>query len=80
LGENAASFEEIDRLLMSAGFRMGPFELVDLIGCDVNYAVTQSVYEAYFQDPKYRPHPIQRRMVESGRLGRKSGRGFYDYH
>ncbi len=79
LGENAGSVEEIDRLLVSAGFRMGPFELVDLIGCDVNYTVTQSVYEAYFQDPKYRPHPIQRRMVESGRLGRKSGRGFYNY-
>lgn len=79
LGEQAADVATIDRLLKSAGFRMGPFELVDLIGCDVNFAVTQSVYEAYFHDPKYRPHPIQRRMVESGRLGRKSGRGFYRY-
>ncbi len=79
LGEQAATVEEIDELLKSVGFRMGPFELIDLIGCDVNFAVTQSVYEAYFQEPKYRPHPIQRRMVESGRLGRKSGRGFYRY-
>lgn len=79
LGEDAADVATIDRLVKSIGFRMGPFELIDLIGCDVNLAVTQSVYDAYFQDPKYRPHPIQRRMVESGRLGRKGGRGFYDY-
>ena len=79
LGENAADAATIDKLLKSAGFRMGPFELIDLIGCDVNLAVTQSVYEAYFHDPKYRPHPIQQRMVDSGRLGRKTGRGFYTY-
>ena len=79
LGENAADPATIDQLMRSLGFRMGPFELIDLIGCDVNLAVTQSVYDAYFQEPKYRPHPIQRRMVESGRLGRKTGRGFYEY-
>ena len=79
LGENAADHETIDRLMRSLGFRMGPFELLDLIGLDVNLAVTRSVYDAYFQDPKYRPHPIQQRMVDSGRLGRKSGRGFYSY-
>ena len=79
LGEGAADVATIDRLLKSLGFRMGPFELIDLIGCDVNFAVTKSVYEAYFHEPKYRPHPIQQRMVESGRLGRKTGRGFYDY-
>jgi 3-hydroxybutyryl-CoA dehydrogenase len=79
LGERAADHETIDRLMRSLGFRMGPFELLDLIGLDVNLAVTQSVYDAFFQDPKYRPHPIQQRMVDSARLGRKSGRGFYTY-
>lgn len=79
LGERAADHETIDRLMRSLGFRMGPFELLDLIGLDVNLAVTQSVYDAFFQDPKYRPHPIQQRMVQSGRLGRKSGQGFYEY-
>lgn len=79
LGEGVTDHENIDRLISSLGFRMGPFELLDLIGIDVNFAVTQSVYNAYFQDPRYRPHPIQQRMVDSGRLGRKSGRGFYNY-
>ena len=80
LGEGIASVEEIDRLMKEGGgFRMGPFELMDLIGIDVNLAVTQSVYEQFFHDPRYRPHPIQRQMVESGRLGKKSGKGFYNY-
>ncbi|MCP4357315.1 MAG: 3-hydroxybutyryl-CoA dehydrogenase [Chloroflexi bacterium] len=80
LGEEAADVATIDNLLKSLGFRMGPFELIDLIGSDVNFAVTQSVYNAYFHEPKYRPHPIQQRMVESGRLGRKAGKGFYEYN
>ena len=80
LGENAADVPSIDKLVRSLGFRMGPFELIDLVVCDVNLEVTNSVYEQYFQDPKYRPHPIQQKMVASGRLGRKSGRGFYNYH
>lgn len=79
LGENATDVPTIDRLMRSLGFRLGPFELIDLIGADVNLAVTQSVYDAYFQEPRYRPHPIQAQMVGSNRLGRKSGRGFYDY-
>jgi 3-hydroxybutyryl-CoA dehydrogenase len=79
LGEHAADVPTIDKLIKSLGFRMGPFELLDLIGLDVNFAVTQSVYHAYFEDPKYRPHPIQQKMVEAGLLGRKTKRGFYEY-
>lgn len=80
LGEGVATVEEIDRIVRSSGgFKMGPFELMDLIGVDVNYAVTKSVYEQYFQEPRFRPHPIQRQMVEAGALGRKTKRGFYSY-
>jgi len=80
LGEGTAPHEQIDRIVrLSGGFRMGPFELMDLIGIDVNYAVTQSVYEQFFHEARFRPHPIQRRMVEAGTLGRKTGRGFYPY-
>ncbi len=61
------------------GFRMGPFELMDLIGLDVNFAVTESVFEAFFYDPRFRPSLTQRRLVEAGWLGRKAGRGFYNY-
>lgn len=72
--------EEIDRVLTNVGgFRMGPFTLMDLIGIDVNYDVTQSVWNAFYNDPRFRPHRIQREMVESGRTGRKAQEGFYKY-
>jgi 3-hydroxybutyryl-CoA dehydrogenase len=80
LGEGVAPVEVIDRIVkLEGGFKMGPFELMDLIGIDVNYAVTQSVYEQFFHEPRFRPHPIQRRMVEAGTLGRKTKQGFYTY-
>ncbi|MDR5684285.1 MAG: 3-hydroxyacyl-CoA dehydrogenase NAD-binding domain-containing protein [Armatimonadota bacterium] len=80
VGEGLADVATVDSAVRDGGgFRMGPFELMDLIGIDVNFAVTRSVYEAFFGEPRYRPHPIQRRMVASGRLGRKTGRGFYEY-
>jgi len=80
LGEGVAAVEEIDRIVKAVGgFRMGPFELMDLIGIDVNFAVTKSVYEQTFGEPRFRPHVIQERMVNAGLLGRKTGRGFYDY-
>ena len=80
LGEGRIAHDLIDRAMKGSGrFRMGPFELMDLIGIDVNLAVSRSVYEAFFSDPRFRPHPIQQRMVESGLLGRKTGRGFYEY-
>jgi 3-hydroxybutyryl-CoA dehydrogenase len=80
LGENVATVEQIDRIVrQNGGFPMGPFELMDLIGIDINFAVTQSLYEQYFGEPRYRPHPIQKRMIDSGMNGRKVGRGFYRY-
>ena len=80
LAERIAPVPAIDRLLREAGgFVLGPFELMDLIGLDVNLAVTESVFQATAFDNRYAPHLIQQEMVRSGRLGRKSGRGFYEY-
>jgi len=80
LDEKIASVEEIDRIVkMEGGFKMGPFELMDLIGIDVNFAVTKSVYEQFNKEPRFRPHPIQQQMVEAGTLGRKTKKGFYPY-
>jgi 3-hydroxybutyryl-CoA dehydrogenase len=64
---------------LEGGFKMGPFELMDLIGIDVNYAVTQSMYEQTYGEARYRPNLIQKRMVDAGYLGRKTKRGFYPY-
>jgi 3-hydroxybutyryl-CoA dehydrogenase len=80
LQEGAADCASLDALLRDAGgFRMGAFELTDLIGHDVNYAVTCSVFAAYYGDFRFQPSLIQKELVDAGRLGRKSGRGFYDY-
>ena len=80
LQEGGADIATIDALLKGAGgFRMGPFELMDLIGHDINYAVTCSVFAAYYQDPRFQPSLIQQELVSAGHLGRKSERGFYDY-
>jgi 3-hydroxybutyryl-CoA dehydrogenase len=80
LQERIASHEQIDRICrMSGGFRMGPFELMDLVGVDVGYAVARSFMELSFGEPRWKPNPIQARMVAAGRLGRKTGRGYYDY-
>lgn len=80
LEEGVATAATIDWAMKECGgFRMGPFELMDFIGNDVNYAVTRSVFEAFFYDPRYKPSLTQRRLVEAGFLGRKSGRGHYDY-
>lgn len=77
--EGVADFKSIDQLMRSAGFRLGPFELMDLIGVDTNLAVTKSMFRAFHEDPKFRPSRIQQQKVDAGHLGKKSGRGFYPY-
>jgi 3-hydroxybutyryl-CoA dehydrogenase len=80
LEEGIAEAPTIDWALRElGGFRMGPFQLMDFIGNDVNYAVTESVWRATYFDARYKPSITQRRLVEAGWLGRKVGRGFYDY-
>jgi 3-hydroxybutyryl-CoA dehydrogenase len=80
LEEGLADAATIDWAMRELGkFRMGPFELMDFIGNDVNYAVTRTVYEGFFYDPRYRPSLTQKRLVEAGFLGKKSGRGYYDH-
>jgi len=78
--EGIADFATIDHAMKSEGnFRMGPFELMDFIGNDINYTVTETVFEAFYYDPRYKPAFTQKRFAEAGYLGRKSGKGYYDY-
>lgn len=78
--ENVTSFENIDRLMESSGFKMGPFRLMDLIGVDTNYSVTSSIYEQFAYDSKFRPSRIQKQKVDAGHWGKKRGKGFYNYN
>ena len=80
LSEGIADFATIDRILVdAAGFRLGPFGLMDLVGLDVAHAVMKSMYQQYFEEPKYRPSFLAEPRVAAGLLGRKTGRGWYEY-
>jgi len=79
LEEGIAEHSNIDKLIRNAGFRMGPFELMDLIGIDTNYSVTTSMYDAFYQEARFRPSRIQKQKVDSGQWGKKNGQGFYNY-
>ena len=79
LEEQVANAATLDKLAENTGFKMGPFKLMDLIGNDINFAVTSSLYKAFFQEPRFRPSRIQQQKVLAGHLGRKTGKGFFDY-
>ncbi len=77
--EQNVPLENIDQLMENAGFKMGPFKLMDLIGLDINLAVSQSVYKAFNNNPRFKPSPMQEEKVAEGNLGKKTAKGFYDY-
>ncbi|MEO8412014.1 MAG: 3-hydroxyacyl-CoA dehydrogenase NAD-binding domain-containing protein [Ginsengibacter sp.] len=77
--EGIASYEEVDSILEATGFKMGPFKLMDLIGMDINLAVSQSMYEAYDKAERFKPSALQEEKVKNGALGKKNGKGFYNY-
>lgn len=79
LEDGVADEATIDKLMRSAGFKMGPFELMDLIGVDVNLAVTTSLYNSFHQEHRFKPSTIQQQKVAAGHLGKKTGKGFYEY-
>jgi 3-hydroxybutyryl-CoA dehydrogenase len=79
LEEKVASPETIDALMESAGFKMGPFKLMDHVGNDINFAVTSSLFESFHQEAKFRPSRLQQQKVDAGHLGKKTGKGFYDH-
>ncbi len=77
--QNVADVEAVDELMEYSGFRMGPFRLMDLIGIDVNLQVTKTLHEAFYYHPRFRPKRSQQQKVDAGHLGRKTGKGFYNY-
>jgi 3-hydroxybutyryl-CoA dehydrogenase len=77
--KGVADIESVDALMEASGFKMGPFKLMDLIGNDINLAVSQSLYDAFNQQPRFQPSPLQMDKVSKGDLGKKTGRGFYNY-
>ncbi len=78
--KNISSYEQTDRLMEATGFKMGPFKLMDLIGNDINYAVSCSLFDQLENPERLRPSPIQKSLVENGNLGKKSGKGYYNYN
>jgi len=80
LEEGVATHEQIDTILKANGFKLGPFELMDLIGNDINFAVTKSLFDGFHQEPRFRPSRIQQQKVLAKHLGKKTGKGFYDYN
>ena len=79
LAEGVADHTQIDEIFRENGFTKGPFELMDVVGIDAAYASAKSLWDARYHDSRYRPHPIQKKMIEAGSLGKKSRRGFYEY-